>query len=967
MSKYKNLFLRQSYLDGYEAYELSLTESKRRPELWDYIILTASNESQAQSYREQIDYRLAEGKLPKSTTYAVIPDPDGKRVGSGGATLNVLRYIREREASFKGKKILVIHSGGDSKRVPQYSACGKIFSPVPRLLPDGRRSTLFDEFIIGMTAVPSRIEDGMLVCSGDVLLLFNPLQLDFFGQGAAALSIKENVKTGKNHGVFLGDENGNVGSFLHKQTEEKLCSVGAVDENGNVDIDTGAIILSSEILSGLYSLVDTEIGANTYINEHVRLSFYADFVYPLASDSTEEQYYKEIPEGDFSPELTACRKELWRILSGYKMKLLRFSPSSFIHFGTTRELLRLMTEEMAAFSFLDWSPLVNTNSACSDFAVSHSYVSRRASVGAGSYIEDSYIHKNTVIGKDCVISGVTLDGETVPDGTVLSGLKLKNGKFVVRMYGVNDNPKEALWFGEPISEPLWNYSVFPVCDTMGEAIKKTLAREKTGTMLSLCESFAEADPTAIIPWHKKLDDRIKAESLLAAIDNRIPADEAAKIFKNGISERTISYLLSYAEKLSSDDLLEFGKKMRIYYYLSKTVGTEMQEKCLASCFSTISDAVVSASSGSIVYREDAKIAKSEVITRLPVRVNFGGGWSDTPPYCLENGGVVLNAAITLNGNYPIEVVLKKLDESKIILTSADNGSYREFTELAPLVDCSNPSEPFALHKAALIACGIIPRNAEGHTLREITDHLGGGVYLSTRVYGIPRGSGLGTSSILSGACVKGIYEFLGMTPTEDELYARVMSMEQLMSTGGGWQDQVGGLAKGFKMLTSSPGILQKIRCTPLLISEETLEALNKRFAIIYTGQRRLARNLLREVVGKYIGSNKDTVEAIYEVQRVAVLMRFELEKGNLDGFAELLNRHWELSQKIDSSCTNTCIDQIFGAIDDLIDGKMICGAGGGGFLQVVMKKGVTREDLHDRLNKIFGASGVEVWQCDFDL
>ena len=124
--KYKNLFLRQSYLDGYEAYELSLTKSKRRPALWDYIILTASNESQAQSYREQIEYRLEEGKLPRETVYAVIPDPDGKRVGSGGATLSVLRYIRERESTFTGKKILVIHSGGDSKRVPQYSACGKI-------------------------------------------------------------------------------------------------------------------------------------------------------------------------------------------------------------------------------------------------------------------------------------------------------------------------------------------------------------------------------------------------------------------------------------------------------------------------------------------------------------------------------------------------------------------------------------------------------------------------------------------------------------------------------------------------------------------------------------------------------------------------------------------------------------------------------------------------------------------------
>ncbi len=963
MSKYKTLFLRQSYLDGYEAYELSLTESKRRPQPWDYIILTASNEAQAQSYREQINYRLENGKLPKSTHYAVIPDPDGKRVGSGGATLNVLRYIRERENSFTGKKILVIHSGGDSKRVPQYSVCGKIFSPVPRLLPDGRRSTLFDEFIIGMTTVPTRMEDGMLVCSGDVLLLFNPLQIDFYGGGAAALSIKEHVSTGKNHGVFLGDENGKVGSFLHKQTEEKLASLGAVDGRGNVDIDTGAVIFGSKILDGLYALVDTESGARAYINEHVRLSFYADFLYPLASDSTEEQYYKEIPEGDFSPELTACRRELWRVLSGFEMKLIRLSPASFIHFGTTRELLHLMTEEIQSFSFLDWSSLVNTNCTRTGFAASHSYVSRRAEVGNGSYIEDSYIHKNTVIGKNCVISGVTLDGEVIPDETVLHGLKLSDGRFTVRMYGVNDNPKEAKWFGESIPEALWEYSVFPVCDTMDEAVKKVLSRKKTETMLSLRESFAQADPTALIPWQKMLDDRIKVESLLAAIDNRISADEAAEIFKNGISERTLSYLLSYAEKLSSDDLAEFGKKIRIYYYLSHVVTGELHERYLASCFDTISEAVTNASKDAIIYREDAKIAKDEVITRLPVRVNFGGGWSDTPPYCLENGGVVLNAAITLNGQYPIEVVLKRLDENKIILTSADHGSYREFTDLAPLVDCKNPADPFALHKAALIACGIIPASADKYTLSDITGNLGGGVYLSTRVYGIPRGSGLGTSSILAGACVKGIFEFLGVDYTEDELYYRVMCMEQLMSTGGGWQDQVGGLTMGIKMLNSSPGISQKIRCTPLHIAPEVIDEFNSRYAIIYTGQRRLARNLLREVVGKYIGANKDTVEALYEIQRVAVLMRFELEKGNIDGFAELLSHHWELSQKIDANCNNTCIDQIFRVIDDLIDGRMICGAGGGGFLQVILKKGVSKEKLQERIKDVFADTDIGVWNC----
>ena len=85
----------------------------------------------------------------------------------------------------------------------------------------------------------------------------------------------------------------------------------------------------------------------------------------------------------------------------------------------------------------------------------------------------------------------------------------------------------------------------------------------------------------------------------------------------------------------------------------------------------------------------------------------------------------------------------------------------------------------------------------------------------------------------------------------------------------------------------------------------------------------------------------------------------------MDGFAKLLSEHWELSKKLDSGCTNTCIDQIFLAIDDLIDGKMICGAGGGGFLQVILKKGIGIEELKERLNEVFADSGVGAWNCSF--
>lgn len=967
MSKYKNLFLRQSYFDSYEEYEKSL--KKEKYPVWDYIVLTASNEAQAEFYRLQINTRLAEGKLPSRTHYAVLPDPDGKRVGSGGATLNVLRYIAKHRGNddFTGIKILCIHSGGDSKRVPQYSACGKLFSPVPRELPDGRRSTLFDEFIFCMTGVPARMGSGMLVCSGDVLLLFNPLQLDFYSKGAMALSIKENVETGKNHGVFLGDEGGNVSRFLHKQSIESLTKNGAVDKNNNVNIDTGAVIFDGNLLNDLYSLVSNDSDFNCYVNDHVRLSFYADFLYPLAAESTLEDFYKEAPEGDFSPELDECRRAIWDKLHRYKMRLLQFSPASFIHFGTTKELLKLMTDDIGEYAYLGWSNDVNSNSfgtSITSYARSNSYINQRKEtyIGDGSYIEDSYIHRGTTIGKSCVISGVTLFGQAIKDNTVLHGLKLKNGQFVVRMYAVDDNPKESMHMGKKLSEPLWTAKLFTPADTMEKAVENTLFGVINETSLSLCESFNLADTEAIPMWQAKVDDRVKVEVILNSIKYKAPVSELKGIFKNGVAKRISDRLLALADNLDETKLDEFSNKIRIYYYLSQLASEDESEMYLRMCFDAISKGLERTSI--CRYNSALNIAKNEVTVKLPVRVNFGGGWTDTPPYCNENGGCVLNAALKLNGEFPIEAKVRKLDTSSIILASEDNDSYKEFTSLEELVNCKNPSDPFALHKAALISFGVIPRDKK-HTLNDVTAKLGGGIYLSTQAINIPRGSGLGTSSILSAACIKALSEFFGLNLANDQIYDRVMLMEQLMSTGGGWQDQVGGLTPGFKLIASKAGMKQKIKCQELEIDSKVLKELEDRFAIVYTGQRRLARNLLREVVGKYIASEKETLNAFATIGKMPFNMYKCLENGDIDGFAEQMNLHWEESKRLDSGSTNTCIDQMFISIDDLIDGKMICGAGGGGFLQVIMKKGITRQDLKVRLDSVFAGSGVEVWDSEF--
>ncbi len=995
-----SLFLAQSYQDAWADYGRSL--KKERFARWDYVVLTASNEEQAEGFREQIKLRNDEGFLPIQTKFLILPDPEGKRVGSGGATLNVLRAIAEEENSgdFSEKRILVIHSGGDSKRVPQYSALGKLFSPVPHKLKDGRTSTLFDEFMAEMSGVAGRIREGMVLLSGDVLLLFNSLQIDFPGRGAAAVSFKENVETGKNHGVFLMGEDGNVKKFLHKQTTETLRKQGAVNQHDAVDIDTGMVIFSTEMLNSLYSMISSDgifdaEKYETYVNERVRLSLYGDFLYPLASDSTLKAFYEEKPEGDFCQELTEARKVVWELLRPYRMKLLRLSPAKFLHFGTTREVLKLMTEDYKKYQLLGWENQVNSSLKSSDkIAALNSVRSVNAECGEDCYLEVSYVHPGSKIGNRVMLSYIDIHGETIPDEVVLHGLKQRDDQFVVRIYGINDNPKaaitengcpfltgtleefmnknnvreEELW-DEEETKTLWTAKLYPVCQNISEAVKAALniynLVNGTGDIeawrqserTSLCSGFVQASPKALIDWQTRMHELVKMDSLEKVIrEGGTLKDAEGLLQKPDLTKTQIEWLARHIARA------EFGINIRLFYYIGSLLNNIQGEKYIDACFKEIGSHILQGTLDTIQFHKECKIQKEEHTVCLPLRVNWGGGWSDTPPYCNENGGTVLNAAISLNGDLPVKVTLRKLKEEKIVFDSRDMDTHGEFTEIKELQNCGDPYDPFALQKAALLVCGIIPK--KGHDLKEILHRLGGGIFMSTEVVNVPKGSGLGTSSILAGACVKTLFDFVGITYTQEDLYDHVLCMEQMMSTGGGWQDQVGGLSTGAKYITAEAGMHQYPKVKELELSQETKDELNERLALIYTGQRRLARNLLRDVVGRYIGNEPDALFALSEIQKVAALMRFELERGNVDGFAELLSRHWKLSKKLDNGSTNTCIDQIFAVIEDLTDGQMICGAGGGGFLQVILKKGVTKEQLHKRLNHVFQDSGVDVWDSE---
>lgn len=980
MSKNEALFLSQAYMDTWNDYERSL--NLEGFPVWDYIILTASNENQAEGFRAQINERLSQRLLPSKTHFAVVPDRDGKRVGSGGATLGVIKYIAKHigKNDFSGLRILVIHSGGDSKRVPQYSALGKLFSPVPHKLPNDRNATLFDEFMMAMSSVPARIREGMVILSGDVLLLFNPLQIDYSGSGAAAISFKEKVEIGKNHGVFLRGEDGCVKKFLHKQSVEALQGLGAVNESGKVDIDTGAVIFSVDMLKSLYSLVSTEENYNKYVNETVRLSLYGDFLYPLATDSTLEKFYDEKPEGEFCQELRSVREVVWEILRPYRMKLLRLSPAKFIHFGTTKEILELMSGGIESYKELGWSNHVNS-SITKSVAGYNSVLSDKADIGKNCYLEVSFVHSKAKIGDNVLLSYVDIHDEEIPSDVVIHGLKQKDGKFVARIYGVNDNPKEDRLFGKPLKEifpksiwltddhTLWNAEIYPACDTIEEAVKSSLdiyeIANANGDIKKLlkCErkslqsGFNAADPDAIFDWDKRMQELVRMDGVAKLIRTGKPATEAKNILR---AENLTPIQEQWLEKRLLR--VDFSEKIRLFYYLGVALGGQKGTEFIGESFNLISKGILKETVSNLKYNKNCRIAKDKHTVKLSLRVNWGGGWSDTPPYCNEKGGAVLNAAILLNGEKPVEVTLEKISEKKIVFDSRDMDVHGEFTEIAPLQVTGDPYDVFALQKAALLACGIIPH--EGGNLNEILERLGGGFVMHSEVTNVPKGSGLGTSSILSAACVKAIFEFMGISHTEEDLYGHVLAMEQIMSTGGGWQDQVGGVINGVKFITAMPGLIQDIKVKKLEIPEEAMNELNERFVLIYTGQRRLARNLLRDVVGRYIGNEPDSIFALNEIQRVAALMRFELERGNIDEFAKLLDYHWELSQKVDSGSTNTLIDQIFASIADYTAGKLVCGAGGGGFLQVVLKRGVSKGTVRKTLKSVFQDSDVDIWNCE---
>ena len=202
----------------------------------------------------------------------------------------------------------------------------------------------------------------------------------------------------------------------------------------------------------------------------------------------------------------------------------------------------------------------------------------------------------------------------------------------------------------------------------------------------------------------------------------------------------------------------------------------------------------------------------QVVVRCPARLDLSGGWTDTPPICYELGGQVVDLAITLDGVKPIGCRAVRISEQHIEIVLPGDGDNEEGEEkqeailridsLADMADHCNPVARGALVKCCLLASGLV--TLEGAALGgQLQQRLGSGLRLELWSQ-LPQGSGLGTSSILAGAVVAACWSCAGSCCyTRSDLVHAVLVVEQLLTTGGGWQDQVGGLHPGLS-LGSSP-------------------------------------------------------------------------------------------------------------------------------------------------------------------
>ncbi|XP_026570118.1 L-fucose kinase isoform X1 [Pseudonaja textilis] len=332
-----------------------------------------------------------------------------------------------------------------------------------------------------------------------------------------------------------------------------------------------------------------------------------------------------------------------------------------------------------------------------------------------------------------------------------------------------------------------------------------------------------------------------------------------------------------------------------------------------------------------------------VRVECPARIDLSGGWSDTPPITYEHGGAVVDVAVLVDGRRPIGAQARRIATPELQLISTSGSLEGEVVvelvcrDLEDLKDYCQPHMPGALLKAALV-CTHIVNLLSPQTLREqLQERFGGGLELHTWSR-LPHGSGLGTSSILAGAVIMALYRVSGRCAGVDSLIHAVLHLEQVLTTGGGWQDQVGGLVPGLKIGRSKAQLPLKVEVEEITPPEGFVHVLNQHLLLLYTGKTRLARNLLQDVLRNWYARLPTVVETASALVSNAEECAQALKQGDLALLGQCMNRYWLQKKQMAPGCEPLVVRQIMEVLQPHVYGQSLAGAGGGGFLCLVTKE-----------------------------
>ena len=446
------------------------------PPWWTAVVITAGSVRQAERYQWELHRREEAGKIPPNVRFLVVPDLADQRIGSGGATLHALRALLADMFLNKGtetppieltqwwsaQRVLIIHSGGDSRRLPQYSLSGKLFSAVPVKTPWGDASTVFDETLALSTGWVERLPSGLVVGSGDVILTFDADSVDWTRPGVCGVAMLQPAEMGTRHGVYITDEQGRVYAFLQKPSVSELKAAGGLLPGDQVALDIGLLRFSPEAaarLSQLAGVSETEgkvsLG-NSILDDSSPIELYEHVTMALTGQ------WKPAP-GD-SPALHALADAL---------KGLPFWCSTvsgeFTHIGTTTLFRELMTEETEfsrLYAVQQRLGATRQPGLRSAGVVIDSVLSGGGDLGSASVVIECNLLTAVRAASGSVLHG--LDGipgpVEVPENTVVHQVPVitPEGRrgVVIRVYGVEDDPKasvaswNATWFGRPMLEEL---------------------------------------------------------------------------------------------------------------------------------------------------------------------------------------------------------------------------------------------------------------------------------------------------------------------------------------------------------------------------------------------------------------------------------------------------------------------------------------------------------------------------------